>query len=307
MSVPAPRQPRNKSTRWEVIRYAIGSNAKTARLCVIWLVMTGAPGTVLAELLRHIRLRICGLSFIVRAGRIIAGAIEDASDARLTALLPARRHGHGRPGQLCLHGGAGSLPCFSPAWLRRRDAHTGETGAVHDIIGDILDWDEAHKAYVAGEGRTGERYKQRLEAADQMAEIEARWEHLPGGFHSERNRIKLHIRAVAAAAPSMSSEELCWLAIAAASAWIPVRSWSGTRYDRDMDTALEVDARLFVWARSLAMSLPPMPDAEIHHAAKILARIDARRSLNLDSRRDVGPAGRVGGSYDDLPALQRIV
>lgn len=54
-----------------------------------------------------------------------------------------------------------------------------------------------------------------------MSEIEARWQHLPEGFHGERNRIKVHIRAVADAATSMSSEELCWLAIAAASAWIP--------------------------------------------------------------------------------------
>jgi hypothetical protein len=34
--------------------------------------------------------------------------------------------------------------------------------AVHDII----DWDQAHKAYPAGEGQTGERYNQRLGAAD---------------------------------------------------------------------------------------------------------------------------------------------
>jgi len=39
---------------------------------------------------------------------------------------------------------------------------------VHDIIGDVLDWDEAHKAYLAGEGETGERYSQRLEAANLM-------------------------------------------------------------------------------------------------------------------------------------------
>ncbi len=92
---------------------------------------------------------------------------------------------------------------------------------VHDIISDILDWDEAYEAYLAGEGATGERYKQRLGAANQMAEIEARWQQLPGGFHTERKRIKLHIRAVADTAPTMSSEELCWLAITAASAWIP--------------------------------------------------------------------------------------
>lgn len=92
---------------------------------------------------------------------------------------------------------------------------------MHDIIGDIIDWDQAHKVYLAAEGATGERYNQRLEAADQMAEIEDRWQHLPGGFHGERKRIRIHIRAVADAAPSMSSEELCWLAIAAVSAWLP--------------------------------------------------------------------------------------
>ena len=92
---------------------------------------------------------------------------------------------------------------------------------MHDIIGNIVDWDEAHKVYLAAEGATGERYHQRLQAAERMADIEARWPHLPGGFHSQRKRIKIHIQAVADAAPSMSSEELCWLAIAAASAWLP--------------------------------------------------------------------------------------
>ena len=78
---------------------------------------------------------------------------------------------------------------------------------MHDIISDILDWDEAHKAYVAGEGGTGERFGQRLETADLMAEIEARWPHLPGGFHSARKRIRTHIQAVAEDSPPMSSEE----------------------------------------------------------------------------------------------------
>lgn len=55
MSVPAPRQPSHGSTRWEVVRDALGSNAKTARLCLLWLVMTGTPVTALAELIRHIR------------------------------------------------------------------------------------------------------------------------------------------------------------------------------------------------------------------------------------------------------------
>jgi hypothetical protein len=92
---------------------------------------------------------------------------------------------------------------------------------MHDIISDIIDWDQAHKAYLAGEGQTGQRYNQRLEAADLMAQIEVRWQHLPHGFHGERKRIKVHIRAVADAAPSMTSEDLCWLAITAASAWLP--------------------------------------------------------------------------------------
>ena len=92
---------------------------------------------------------------------------------------------------------------------------------MHDIIGDIIDWDQAHKAYLAGKGQTGQRHNERLEAAEQMAEIEDRWQHLPAGFHGERKRIKIHIQAVADAGPSMGSEELCWLAIAAASAWVP--------------------------------------------------------------------------------------
>jgi hypothetical protein len=92
---------------------------------------------------------------------------------------------------------------------------------VHDIISDIIDWDQANKAYMAGEGQTGERYNQRLKAADRMAEIEARWQHLPDGFHGERKLIKIHIQAVADTTLVTSREELCWLAIAAASAWLP--------------------------------------------------------------------------------------
>jgi hypothetical protein len=43
----------------------------------------------------------------------------------------------------------------------RQDA-PGEAGRletsgrpVHDIISDIIDWDQANKAYMAGEGQTG--------------------------------------------------------------------------------------------------------------------------------------------------------
>jgi hypothetical protein len=95
---------------------------------------------------------------------------------------------------------------------------------MHDIISDIIDWDEANNAYLAGEGRTGERYNQRLKAAERMVEIEARWQHLPGGFHGERKLIKIHIQAVGDTALVTSREELCWLAIAAASAWLPNRA-----------------------------------------------------------------------------------
>jgi hypothetical protein len=92
---------------------------------------------------------------------------------------------------------------------------------MHDIISDIIDWDQANKAYLIGEGQSGERYIQRLEAADRMAEIEARWHHLPGGFLSERKLIKTHIHAVAESTQAATNEEVCWLAIAAATAWIP--------------------------------------------------------------------------------------
>jgi hypothetical protein len=99
---------------------------------------------------------------------------------------------------------------------------------MHDIIGDILDWDEAQKVYLATEGATGDRYNQRLDAAEQMAQIEARWQHLPGGFHGQRMQIKIHIQAVADTTLVTSKEELCWLAIAAASAWLPDRAPADT-------------------------------------------------------------------------------
>jgi hypothetical protein len=92
---------------------------------------------------------------------------------------------------------------------------------VHDIISDIIDWDQANKAYTAVEGQSGERYIQRVEAADRMAEIEARWHHLSGGFHGTRKLIKVHIQAVAESTQVATNEDLCWLAIAAATAWLP--------------------------------------------------------------------------------------
>ena len=93
---------------------------------------------------------------------------------------------------------------------------------MHDIISDIIEWNRANSVYTAGEGESGERYISRLEAADQMADIEARWHYLPEGFHDARKLIKIHIQAVAETAQVSSKEEMCWLAIAAATAWLPV-------------------------------------------------------------------------------------
>ena len=58
MSVPAPREPSHDGGRWETIRYALESNARTFRLCLIWLVATAAPvaAAVIAELIRHMLL-----------------------------------------------------------------------------------------------------------------------------------------------------------------------------------------------------------------------------------------------------------
>jgi hypothetical protein len=103
---------------------------------------------------------------------------------------------------------------------------------MHDIISDIIEWDRANKAYLDGEGQSGERYIQRLEAADQMAEIEAQWQHLPEGFLGERKLIKAHIRAVADSGSSLDSEELCWLAITAATAWLPASTSAELAPDR---------------------------------------------------------------------------
>jgi len=78
-----------------------------------------------------------------------------------------------------------------------------------------------HATYLASDGATGGRYAQRLEAAARMAEIDRRWDHLPGGFTAQRKMVETHIAAVAELAPSTPAEELCWLAVAAASAWAP--------------------------------------------------------------------------------------
>ena len=54
-----------------------------------------------------------------------------------------------------------------------------------------------------------------------MAEIEARWRHLPDGFHGERKLIKTHVQAVAESTQVATIEEVCWLAMATAARWVP--------------------------------------------------------------------------------------
>ena len=68
MSVPAPREPRNGG-RWETIRYALDTNPRTFRLCLILSVAAVAPclAAVVAELIRHMLL--CGAQFERRNDR----------------------------------------------------------------------------------------------------------------------------------------------------------------------------------------------------------------------------------------------
>jgi hypothetical protein len=64
MSVPSPQEP-HRGDRWKTILYALDSNARTFRFCLIRLVAIVAPvvAAVVAELVRHMML--CG----VRVGR----------------------------------------------------------------------------------------------------------------------------------------------------------------------------------------------------------------------------------------------
>lgn len=57
MSVPAPREP-HPGGRWETIRYALDTNPRTFRLCLILFVAPVASclAIVIGELVRHILL-----------------------------------------------------------------------------------------------------------------------------------------------------------------------------------------------------------------------------------------------------------
>jgi hypothetical protein len=52
-------QPRH-SDRWETIRYALDSNARTIRLCIIWMVVIGSPtlAAAVTGLLPHLLSRL---------------------------------------------------------------------------------------------------------------------------------------------------------------------------------------------------------------------------------------------------------
>jgi hypothetical protein len=56
MSPPAPRHylpPTGPAARWEAIRYALDSNARTIRLCTILLAASFPPGVIIILLLHR--------------------------------------------------------------------------------------------------------------------------------------------------------------------------------------------------------------------------------------------------------------
>lgn len=57
MSVPASQGPREPGGRWETVRYALDSNARTFRYCLM-VVITPVGGAILAELIRHMLLGV---------------------------------------------------------------------------------------------------------------------------------------------------------------------------------------------------------------------------------------------------------
>ena len=57
-NVPTPREPRHSDERWQTICYALDSNARTLRLCLIRAVAIVSPvaATVITMLIRHMLL-----------------------------------------------------------------------------------------------------------------------------------------------------------------------------------------------------------------------------------------------------------
>jgi hypothetical protein len=120
LSVPATRRPRHDGGRWETVRYALDSNARTFRLCLILLVTAISPvaAAVVAVLIRHMLLcaqsRWCRLrrQAADRSGRNLvagSGAIKLKNSAR-TMLID---------GSTVLLTSSRPLLCTSSSVLRR--------------------------------------------------------------------------------------------------------------------------------------------------------------------------------------------
>jgi len=78
MSVPSPREPRHDGGKWETILYALDSNARTLRLCLIWIVAIVSPvaATVITLLVRHMLLSGPGCQAFGRASDKYASCIS---------------------------------------------------------------------------------------------------------------------------------------------------------------------------------------------------------------------------------------
>jgi hypothetical protein len=89
------------------------------------------------------------------------------------------------------------------------------------IYADMDEWDAAQAILVSDEGaNASERVLRRVEAARQMHDIEARYERRPGGFsgrrafaEAERARREERIKKIVDAAPPLTDEQLCKLAL----------------------------------------------------------------------------------------------
>jgi hypothetical protein len=91
MSLPAPRDPSHDGGKWETILYALDSNARTLRLCLIWAVVIVSPllVTVVTLLLRHVLLS----TFWSDAGSLLLRmpVLKDpATGGQLRQLPPSR-------------------------------------------------------------------------------------------------------------------------------------------------------------------------------------------------------------------------
>lgn len=81
MSLPAPRDP-HQGGRWETIRYALDTNPRTFRLCLILSVAAVAPclAALIAEVIRTMLLRALLPLRHDRAAVRLGAGIEHAAD-----------------------------------------------------------------------------------------------------------------------------------------------------------------------------------------------------------------------------------